>query len=67
MQVPVFLELEIFQHHIKETFVETLTDIIGISLTHNARCYAGWGLQTSISDTVNTIEIANSTLIHVTI
>ena len=51
--------LEIFQHHIKET----LTDIIRIALTHNAQRYAGWWLHMSISDTANTTEIANLTLI----
>ena len=53
-----------------ETFIETFTyiiGIIGIVLTHNTQMYAGWWLRTSISDTVNTIEIANLTLMHVTI
>ena len=45
----------------------TLTDMIGIALTHNARSYAAWWLHTSISDTVITIDIANLTLMHVTI
>ena len=63
MQLPGYLEFEFSQHRIKETFIETLTDIIGIALTHNARCYAGYWLHTSISDTVNMIEIANLTLI----
>ena len=63
MQLPGYLELAISQHHIKETFVETLTDIIGRALTHNARSFAGRWLHTSISYTVNTIEITNLTLI----
>ena len=44
MQLSGYLELEISQHYIKETLIETLTDIIGIVLTHNARSYAGWWL-----------------------
>ena len=63
MQLPEYFEFEMSQHHIKETFVETLTDIIGIALTYNARSYAGWRLHAPISDTGNTIEIANLTLI----
>ena len=59
MQLPGYLEFEIYQHHIKET----LTDIIGITLTHNAQSYAGFWLPTSMSDT---IEIHNLTLMHVT-
>ena len=63
MQLPGYLEFEISRHHIKETFIETfietLTAIIGIALTHNARSYAGWWLHMSISDTVNTIDIVN--------
>ena len=30
MQLPGYLEFEISQHHIKQTLVETLTDMIGI-------------------------------------
>ena len=62
MQLLGYLEFEISQHHIKETFIETLTDIIGIAITYNARSYAGWWLHTPISDIVNTIEIANLAL-----
>ena len=46
------MEFEISQRHIKKTFIETLTDIIGIALIHNTRSYAGWWFHTSISDTV---------------